>query len=181
MITFRIHSHCNLPRRLYTLFFPIHRTMPPFVAENPEPGSGGLTVTDEMRRLIAKPGFLTCGSRGEGDGSRLRALYQDRASAVSCIAARHLSRRTTGRDPRLEPPETFRVWLLVPRRLPAGDRQGMCTPGVAHPGADHDLSHFPQLIESGRAPDIEGTETPYKCLFRCFYCTRSLSHTGGRT
>jgi hypothetical protein len=71
----RSNTQCNLPRRLYTLFFPTRRTMPPFVAENPEPGSGGLTVTDEMRRLIAKPGLLTCGSRGEGDGQRLRALY----------------------------------------------------------------------------------------------------------
>jgi hypothetical protein len=55
--------------------------VPPFVAENPEPGSGGLTVMEEMRRLIAKPGLFHSGRRGEGDGQRLqrlRALYQDR-------------------------------------------------------------------------------------------------------
>jgi hypothetical protein len=74
-LTLTYHCHFQIH---YQLPKSEHSAMPPFGTENPEPGSGGLTVTEEMHCLIAKPGLLHSDRRGEGDGQRLRALYQDR-------------------------------------------------------------------------------------------------------
>ncbi|KDR84311.1 hypothetical protein GALMADRAFT_237074 [Galerina marginata CBS 339.88] len=79
---------------------------------------GGLTVTREMKDIIARPGFIKL---DEG-GQTLRNLYVDQSA-------------------------DFEAQRLSPF--------GLC----CHLGQ---IDFVRQEVEAGRAPDLEGTETPYK-------------------
>ncbi|OCH89379.1 ankyrin [Obba rivulosa] len=80
-------------------------------------GTGGFVVTDEMRKILSRPGLLKAFSGGQ----RLRNLYRQ---------------QSTGFDPQLLDEFALDCYLGF-----------------------HDK--VKQMVDSGRAPDLTGTETPY--------------------
>ncbi|KAJ3484461.1 hypothetical protein NLI96_g5628 [Meripilus lineatus] len=107
----------------------------------PGPGSGGLTVSQEMQRLLDRPGYL----KSSQGGQKLRELYVDESANFN---ARKLNQ--------------FAFYCYVG-----------CLPEVK------------RMVEAGIAPDLTGTETPYKFGYATITISGAqrvelLSRTSGR-
>ncbi|KAG7439536.1 uncharacterized protein BT62DRAFT_700288 [Guyanagaster necrorhizus] len=98
--------------------YPFRFTITPTKSTHQGDGSGGLSVTKQMRRILNQPGYLSI----KMGGQTLRVLYNDRSTSFD------------------------------PQKL---TYFGLC----CYLG---DYDKVVKEVETGDAPDLEGSETPYK-------------------
>jgi MYND finger/Ankyrin repeat len=132
------------------------------MSSSTEPGSGGLVVTKEMHDILKQPGYLSI----EKGGDRLRTLHHLRTLNAAESSSLHISRNL---KPLPTESASFDPALLTPfaRMCFTSNLDGIrkvCSDKYPFHSCQFS-SILAQSIQAGNAPEITGTETPYKISY----------------